>query len=59
LSLTAFIRYETVETYRQFKESIEVKGFHIQAVTLDGRRGTRELFDFVPVQMCSFISKRY
>jgi hypothetical protein len=49
-----FIRYETVETYRKIKESIEAKGFHIQAVTLDGRRGIRELFDSVPVQMCHF-----
>jgi hypothetical protein len=49
---------ESVEVYRQGRETIERQGYVIQAVVLDGRPGVRQLFSDVPVQMCHFHQKQ-
>jgi len=42
-----FIRYETLR-------EIQEKGFEVQSVTVDGRKGLLGLFEPLPVQMCHF-----
>jgi len=58
-----FTNRETVEVYAAGKQHVEQHGFNIQAVVIDGKRGCRELFEPIPVQMCHFhqkqIIKRY
>lgn len=55
--------HERAEIYLKGKNHLEKNGYAIQAVVLDGRRGIRELFHGLPVQMCHFhqkqIVKRY
>jgi hypothetical protein len=57
------ITRENPEVYRQAKIELENKGFTIQAIVLDGKRGVREVFRDIPTQMCQFhqtaILKRY
>lgn len=54
---------ERAKIYLQGKNHLERNGFTISAVVLDGRRGIREVFNGLPVQMCHFhqkqIMKRY
>jgi len=33
---------------------LEQRGFRFQAIVLDGRRGVKEVFSDIPVQMCQF-----
>jgi hypothetical protein len=49
-----FISSETTQVYAAMKRTLLAQGFDIQAITLDGRRGIRELFTEIPVQMCHF-----
>jgi hypothetical protein len=57
------IIHEKADVYRLGRGHLEQSGFIIQAVILDGRRGIREVFKGIPVQMCHFhqrqIIKRY
>jgi len=54
---------ETPEIYREARRELESKGFTIKGMILDGKRGVREVFSDIPVQMCQFhqtaILKRY
>jgi hypothetical protein len=50
--------YETTNIYRIGKRHLEKNGFTIQAVVLDGKRGVREVFKDIPVQMCHFHQKQ-
>ena len=54
---------ENVNIYVQGKKHLEKNGFTIQAIVLDGKRGIREVFRDIPVQMCHFhqiqIIRRY
>jgi len=54
---------EKPDIYLQGKSHLEKNDFAVSAVVLDGRRGIREVFDGLPVQMCHFhqkqIVKRY
>jgi len=54
---------EKAEIYIFGRKHLEKNGFAIQAVVLDGRKGIREVFKDIPVQMCHFhqkqIVKRY
>ena len=53
----AFKHFEGTERkadYLYLRQEIEVRGFTIQAVVIDGRKGIRELFEDVPVQICHF-----
>jgi len=49
-----FIQSETLREYDLIRQKITEKGFVIQAVTIDGRRGLYGLFEPLPVQMCHF-----
>lgn len=51
-------KYETTNIYQTGKRHLEQNGFTIQAVVLDGKRGVRELFKDIPVQMCHFHQKQ-
>jgi len=57
------VHTETPGHYEYLKLSLEQLGFTIQAVILDGKRGVKEVFSNIPVQMCHFhqvaIIKRY
>ena len=50
--------YERADIYRIGREHLEKNGFTIKAVVLDGRRGIREVFSDIPVQMCHFHQKQ-
>jgi hypothetical protein len=57
------ITQETPAVYREARIELENKGFVITGMVLDGKKGFREVFSDVPVQMCQFhqiaILKRY
>lgn len=48
------IHSETPGQYEQLKLRVESAGYHIKAVVLDGKRGVRNVFGNIPVQMCQF-----
>jgi len=48
------VNTENVDIYLQGKNHLERNGFSIKAVVLDGKRGVREVFRDIPVQMCHF-----
>ena len=54
---------ENAGIYRDGRKALEAQGYVFQAVALDGRKGVREVFSDIPVQMCHFhqtaILKRY
>lgn len=54
---------ETMALYYRGKEELAQRGVTITAIVLDGRRGIREVFAGIPIQMCHFhqkqIIKRY
>jgi hypothetical protein len=57
------ITQETPAVYREARKELEDQGFTIAGIVLDGKRGVREVFSDIPVQMCQFhqtaILKRY
>lgn len=57
------IAQETPAIYREARKELESQGFAITGIVLDGKRGVREVFSDIPVQMCQFhqiaILKRY
>ena len=59
----SFIKSETAFEYRHLKEQVERSGFTILAIVIDGRKGIREVFKNIPVQMCQYhqlkIIRRY
>jgi len=59
----AFIKSETALIYRILRDNIESTGFRILAAVIDGRKGVKEVFSDVPVQMCQYhqlmILRRY
>ncbi|MFH1412478.1 MAG: hypothetical protein ABIG10_00410 [bacterium] len=48
------IHSETPGQYEHLKVELECMGFGIGAVVLDGKRGVRQVFSGIPVQMCQF-----
>jgi hypothetical protein len=48
------IHSETPGQYDQLKIELECLGFNIKAAVLDGKRGVRDVFRSIPVQMCQF-----
>ena len=48
------ITYEGASEYQRTRKQLEGQGFHVLGVILDGRKGVRELFSDIPVQMCHF-----
>lgn len=45
---------ETPGQYAQLKVELETRGICLKAIVLDGKRGVREIFRGIPVQMCQF-----
>jgi hypothetical protein len=45
---------ETPGQYDQLRNRLECLGFNIKAVVLDGKRGVRQVFTGIPIQMCQF-----
>ena len=48
------IRLEKPLVYAEGRYYLEKKGFTIQVVVVDGRKGLKEVFRGIPVQMCQF-----
>jgi len=48
------VHSETPGQYDQLRNELEYLGFKIKAVVLDGKRGVRQVFSDIPVQMCQF-----
>jgi hypothetical protein len=49
---------EKAELYRMGKKHLEKNNITICAIVLDGRRGIREVFEGIPIQMCHFHQKQ-
>lgn len=49
-----YVKTETNQLYAQGIEHLKQKGFTIQAIVCDGRRGLFQLFPGIPMQMCNF-----
>lgn len=56
--LWQFVRGENPAMYREARRILEGQGFAFQAIVLDGRKGVREVFSDIPVQMCHFHQKQ-
>jgi len=58
-----YVKTETNHLYLQGIEYLKQRGFTIQAIVCDGRRGLFQLFPGMPMQMCNFhqvaIIRRY
>lgn len=48
------VKAETPQEYRRAREALEAQGYEITAVVIDGKRGVREVFQGIPVQLCHF-----
>jgi hypothetical protein len=48
------VHSETPGQYKQLKNELELKGVILKAIVLDGKRGIREVFSDIPIQMCQF-----
>lgn len=55
--LWQFVKGENPLMYREARRILETKGLTFQAIVLDGRKGVREVFSDIPVQMCHFHQK--
>lgn len=53
-----FVRGENPAMYLEARRILETQGFVFQAIVLDGRKGVREVFSDIPVQMCHFHQKQ-
>lgn len=45
---------ETAGSYREGRQILESLGYRFEAIVLDGRRGIKEVFSDIPVQICQF-----
>ena len=61
--LKYYVKYETNAQYKKGIEELKSKGFIIDGIVCDGRRGLLQSFLKIPVQMCQFhqaaIVRRY
>jgi hypothetical protein len=61
--LKYFVKYETNALYIQGIKELQKRGFTIEAIVCDGRKGLIQSFQEIPVQMCQFhqsaIIRRY
>lgn len=48
------VHSETPGQYRQLRNELELSKITLKAVVLDGKRGVREVFSDIPIQMCQF-----
>ncbi len=49
-----FIRTEQVDSYQQIVKSLQLSGFSINSLTIDGKKGLFHAFTGIPIQMCHF-----
>jgi hypothetical protein len=54
----SFVKGENPLIYRDARQTLESEGFVFLGVVLDGRKGVREVFSDIPVQMCHFHQKQ-
>ncbi len=52
------IESELVKDYKYLKDELLDRGYTIQSVTLDGKRGLYKAFRDIPIQMCHFHQKK-
>jgi hypothetical protein len=61
--LKYYVKYETNALYIQGITELQNRGFTIQAIVCDGRRGLIQSFQNIPLQMCQYhqsaIIRRY
>jgi hypothetical protein len=61
--LKYYVKFETTALYKQGIDELQDKGFIINAIVCDGRKGLFRAFGSIPVQMCQFhqvaIIRRY
>jgi hypothetical protein len=61
--LKYYVKHETNALYIEGIEELQAKGFKIEAIVCDGRKGLIQSFPHIPVQMCQFhqaaIIRRY
>ena len=48
------VKTETTAVYREARQLLEELGYTFEAVILDGKKGVREVFSDIPVQVCQF-----
>jgi len=48
------VKTETATVYREARKLLEELGYTFEAVVLDGKKGVREVFSDIPVQVCQF-----
>jgi hypothetical protein len=48
------VHSETPGQYRQLRNELKLMGITLKAIVLDGKRGVRQVFSDIPVQMCQF-----
>ena len=48
------VKYKTNILYKQGIELLKRRGFEIEAIICDGRKGLTELYNDVPIQLCQF-----
>lgn len=46
---------ENSEIYKEARKELESKGFFTKSMVLDGKKGVREVFSDIPVQIVIFI----
>ena len=49
-----FIRTEQIDSYQQIVKSLQLSGFSINSITIDGKKGLFQAFTDIPMQMCHF-----
>ncbi len=52
------ISTENADVYQQGKEHLEKNGFTIMAAVIDGKKGVKQVFSGIPVQMCQYHQKK-
>lgn len=52
--LWRFVKNETIDLYKECVEDLISRGFDIEGIVVDGRRGIFNAFGKIPVQMCHF-----
>ena len=48
------VRAETPPEYQRARQVLAAQGYQITAAVIDGKRGVREIFEDIPVQLCQF-----
>ena len=48
------VKYETNALYAAALDALKEKGFEIQSIVCDGRKGLLQMFSGIPAQLCQF-----